>query len=64
MRGLSPQAHAAARRWRRPNRDELSRPGAAARSRYAVEAGRAVSGVAPSDASTAPGVASAARLRR
>ena len=30
----------------------------------AVEAGRAVSGVAPSDASTAPGVASAARLRR
>lgn len=63
MRGLSPQAHAAARRWRRPNRDELSRPGAAARSRYAVEAGRAVSGVAPSDASTAPAVASAARLR-
>ena len=63
MRGLSPQAHAAARRWRRPNRDELSRP-PPKRGRYAVEAGRAVSGVAPSDASTAPGVASAARLRR
>ena len=62
MRGLSPQARGA-RRWRRPNRDELSRPGAAARSRYEVEAGRAVSGAAPSDASAAPG-ASAARLRR
>ena len=62
MRGLSPQARGA-RRWRRPNRDELSRR-RPSRGRYAVEAGRAVSGVAPSDASTAPGVASAARLRR
>lgn len=64
MRGLSPLAGAAARRWRRANRDELSRPAAQARGRYEVEAGRAVSGAAPSDASAAPGAASAARLRR
>ena len=64
MRGLSPQAHAAARRWRRPNRDELSRPAAQVRGRYAVEAGRAVSGVAPSDAPDRAGRRPAARLRR